>query len=168
MILALVFAAAVGYQAQADQIDFETPRPEENVLWSAYRIEDYQVEIVKPRSDFTPDLTIRFTDGAKVLASFTGHDTTVFRADGPILYYADFNPISDGCAVVAFDLKAGKQLWRTDLKALGPVSHSKYRNRVTLELVGRDAIRIFGEESEGRYVEFLDRASGRTVGHHVY
>ncbi len=91
-----------------------------------------------------------------------------FAQRGGVLYYADFHPSSSGCSVVAFDLNAKKQLWKADLKGLGPIDHSKYWNDVRLEVLDGDAIQVFGKESAGRYVEIVDRGTGKTVGNKVF
>jgi hypothetical protein len=83
------------------------------------------------------------------------------------VYYADFTPYSSGCTVIAYDMKAKKQLWKTDLKGLGPISHTKYRNAVILE-VKDDVIRVLGQESAGKYLEYVDLKSGKTVANRVF
>ena len=65
-----------------------------------------------------------------------GHPGTVFAVRDGILYYADFSPARTGCALVAYDLKKGKQLWKAALKGLGPISHFRYHNAVNLDLDG--------------------------------
>jgi hypothetical protein len=75
--------------------------------------------------------------------------------------------MSSGCNVISYDLKKDKQLWKTELKGLGPIDHSKYYNSVILELKD-DAIRILGKETAGRYVEYLDPKTGKTVGHKIF
>jgi hypothetical protein len=42
-----------------------------------------------------------------------------------------------------------------------------YSNRVNLSADG-GAVRVFGTESAGSYIEFLDRKTGKTVGHRVF
>jgi hypothetical protein len=68
---------------------------------------------------------------------------------------------------VAWDLKAKKQLWKTNLKGLGGIIHFQYHNAVNLDLDGQ-AVRVRGKESAGRYIEYVDRKTGKTVGHKVY
>ena len=97
----------------------------------------------------------------------TGHPGTVFAERKNVVYYADFTPYSSGCVVVAVDLKTKKKLWKTDLKGLGPINHTKYRNAVILE-VKDDVIRVQGQESAGRYLEYVDMKSGKTLGHRVF
>jgi hypothetical protein len=85
-----------------------------------------------------------------------------------VLYYADYSPIASGCTLVAFDLRNKKQLWRTTLKGLGSVAHSEYLNRITLETVNGEAVKITGSETAGRYVEFVEMKSGETIGHKIF
>jgi hypothetical protein len=84
-----------------------------------------------------------------------------------MLYYADYSPGSSGCALVAVDLKTGKQMWKSGLQGLGPIAHTRYRNSVTLEPTD-DALLVHGQESAGNYVEYVDKKSGKTVGHKVF
>jgi hypothetical protein len=46
---------------------------------------------------------------------------------------------------------------------LGPVNHSKYRNRVQLD-VRHGMLLVYGHESQGRYVEAFDLHSGEMRG----
>ena len=85
-----------------------------------------------------------------------------------MLYLAEFSSLRTSCSIVAYDFKAKKELWKTDLKGIGPVVHSKYRNEVTITTAGDDAIFVMGNESRGRYIEYVDLKSGKTVGHKVF
>lgn len=107
-------------------------------------------------------------DKSERLLSWHVHQHTPFAQRNGVLYYADFSPISSGCSVVAFDLNAKKPLWTAELKGLGPIGHSKYRNEVRLEVFDGNTLRVFGKESSGRYVEFVDRGTGKSVGHKVF
>lgn len=68
-------------------------------------------------------------------------------------------------SLVAFDLKRRKQLWRVNLKGVGPVAHSKYRNRINLRAGPGQAVTVFGWESQGRYIEVVDLKNGKTLTH---
>jgi hypothetical protein len=125
----------------------------------------YQVEGVRTADPFNA-YTIRVSDGDRELLAWKGHERTVFRQAGDVLYYADFHPMSSGCTLVAFDLKAKRELWRTPLRGLGPIGHSKYFNAVNLEVAG-GAVTVSGRESAGRYVERVDAQTGRTVRNQV-
>jgi hypothetical protein len=82
------------------------------------------------------------------------------------LFAAEYSPSSDGCAVVAYDLDTRKELWRTQLRGLGPMLHSKYRNAVNLSVV-EGVVVACAEESGGRYVECLSPRTGRVLYHRV-
>ena len=99
--------------------------------------------------------------------SWAGHAHSVFSQDGAVLYYADYWPDRTGCEIVARDLKAGKELWRTNLHGLGPIKHSGYSNQVAME-ADHQLITVRGKESMGRYIEFLDPRTGRILGHRIY
>ena len=107
-------------------------------------------------------------DDGKELVAWEGHNRSVFTLQGDVLVYADFHPSSTGCSVVAFDLKAKKQLWKTQLHGIGPVTHFRYSNLVTLEIINNDAVQVFGNESFGQYLEIVDLKTGKTVGHRKY
>ena len=61
---------------------------------------------------------------------------------------------ADGCAVAAYDLETGKRLWRTELEALGPVSHKQGFNHVQMESIDQVLV-VRGWEEAGKYVEVL-------------
>jgi hypothetical protein len=127
---------------------------------------DCKVEITTKEMGFF-NVELRFLRNDKVRLKIDGHQGTTFVGDRLIVWYAEYGPISSGCSLVAYDLEAGKQLWKTNLKGLGPIDHTKYRNQVVLEL-DRDVVRVWGQESAGNYLEIVDRKTGKTVGHKVF
>jgi hypothetical protein len=154
------------YQKKADQAAWEWSDDRAAPESSAKRLSGpYKAEVGR-RDDFGRG-TIRIVLDGAVIHSFGGHWRTVFAVRDDVLYYADFGPISSGCAVVAYDLKAKKQLWKARLKGLGPIGHSRYSNAVNLDLE-KQAVCVRGKESAGRYIEFVDLRTGKTVGHKVY
>ena len=179
LILAASLAVGLSGDARADEKPIDYVKVAADARWYppseqlglalclARELDNYQVEVVRRIGD-RGSVTVRITDGKKELHSWTAHLGTVFTESDGVLYYADFHPLSSGCAFVAFDLKAGKELWHAELKGLGPISHSKYRNGVRLEWVSPEAIAVYGKESAGRYVEIVDRKTGKTVGHKVF
>jgi hypothetical protein len=86
---------------------------------------------------------------------------------GKVLYYADYNPYTTSCAVVAYDLENRKQLWNTSLQGLGPIEHTVYHNAVQIGFDG-GALCVYGQESAGKYVEYVDLKEGKTVGHKIF
>jgi hypothetical protein len=127
---------------------------------------DFQAEVVEKDTDGRKSAMVKFAKGDDVVFTIEGHAETVFAGRDNIVYYADFSQISSGCSVIAYDLKAKKQIWKTGLKGLGPVAHTRYRNQVMLDIKD-DAVHVLGNESFGKYVEYLDLKSGKTVGHKV-
>jgi hypothetical protein len=128
---------------------------------------DYQVELIRPK-DKAGVVIVRLADDKKELYSWVGHYGSVFALSGDVLVYADFGQGRNGCSLIAFDLNQKKQLWKTELKGIGPIPHSRYANAVTLEFIDGATVRVFGNESAGKYLEFVDINTGKTVGHRVY
>jgi hypothetical protein len=125
------------------------------------------IELLRKKNKYG-EITIRIMDDGKELVAWEGHYRSVFSLIGDILVYAEFHPSSSGCSVVAFDLKNQKQLWKTRLQGLGPIAHFRYSNSVNLEVINNDAVRVFGNESAGQYLEIVDLKTGKTVGHQKY
>ena len=111
-------------------------------------------------------LTITLIRAGKPIYSWEGHEHSVFVVARDVLYYADFIPRRHGCAVIAYDLKSEKLLWKTDLWGIEVDGHSKYLNLINLEIADRHLI-VYGNESFGRYIELLDLKTGKTVGNRV-
>jgi hypothetical protein len=127
----------------------------------------YQVELIRKKNKYG-EITIRLLDDGKELVAWEGHYRSVFALNGDVLVYAAFHPSSTGCAVVAYDLKNRKQLWKADLKGIGPIDHFRYSNSVNLTIINNNAVEVFGKESAGQYLEIVDLKTGKTVGHRVY
>jgi hypothetical protein len=123
---------------------------------------DYEVERVLPKEYYTP-INIRTKQDRKLIYSYKeASESTVFTRAKEILYVAEYCPIATGCEVVAVDLKSGKQLWKTQLRGIGPTGHSKYLNLVNIETDGQIVI-VTGNEAHGRYIEHLDIQTGKTL-----
>jgi len=159
----------IDFQKVADKEDWKWDKEQASVFYSQKQYKGgYEVELQNPGLEGAiANTTIRFKDGDNEAFSIIGHDGTVFAERKNVLYYADFSPWSSGCSVVAYDLKSKKQLWKTTLKGLGPIDHTKYHNAVVLELKD-DALHILGNESAGKYVEYVELKKGKTVGHKVF
>ncbi len=168
----ILVGAAVGhgqdYQKIADAMPWKFSTEQASVTDSFLRFSmAYQVELIRPSNKPGP-IIIRVVAGGKELVAWTGHYRSVFTSSGDVLVYADFGHGRTGCTLIACDLKTGKQLWKTPLQGLGPIPHSRYSNSVNLEIINSDAVRVFGDESAGQYLEIVDLKSGKTVGHRRY
>jgi len=168
------WSLAVGAAPAPEQKDYQKIADTEEWQWKPDRttaagsaksyMGDFQADVAVNDSGAT---LVKFAKGDDVVFILEGHAGTVFAGRGNVVYYADFIPQSSGCTVIAYDLKEKKQLWKANLKGLGPIDHTKYRNQVSLDIKD-DAVRILGNESAGKYVEYLDLKSGKTVGHRVF
>lgn len=107
----------------------------------------------------------RVVDGEDVVYSLNASSSARFLEREGILYHAAYHRSSTGCAVVALDLKARRQLWETHLEGVGPVDHSKYSNDVRIEPLLDETLAVYGKESAGSYVEIVDMKTGKIVGH---
>ena len=121
-----------------------------------------QIEMISP-----PDRSViryRITRGGTVLHEWDGHALTTFRIDGDDLFYVLNTPSGEGGTAVAVDLRTGHVRWRKRLIGVGAIEHSAYFSRAKVS-ANRDAVTVEGDESGGRYVEFLDRGTGARLGH---
>lgn len=95
-------------------------------------------------------------------------DQVALASDGRHLLIAHHSRISSGGRLIALGLGLGRPfggvVWQTQLEALGPVVHSKYRNDIQLEVRG-DRVLVHGEESSGAYLEVRRVADGELVAH---
>jgi hypothetical protein len=113
-------------------------------------------------------IAIETADGKREVYGWDENGTSAFVIRNHVLYRAEYDSMSSGCTIVAFDLKAGKELWKSTLRGLGPIDHSKYRNRVHIEKVDDAVFAVYGNESAGKYVELVEYKTGRTLGHKVF
>ena len=126
----------------------------------------YSIVMVSEPSD-RDSLTFKIFHGDKEVYTWGGHMNTVFRILRDRLYYARFLRSGSGGRVVAVDLSAGKELWDSPLQGIGLIQHSTYRNQMNLD-ANFEVVWVWGEESMGRYLEFKDVITGKTVGHRIF
>jgi hypothetical protein len=116
-------------------------------------------------------MQFKFTRGDKELISFPGHIKSVFGAKQNILVFVSYWRESNGATVTAFDLKAGKELWKNRLDGIGLVSHTLYENEVSMQLWGGHEensdgeILVEGHESFGSYFEVRNLKTGKLIAH---
>jgi hypothetical protein len=154
------------YQRKADATEWRWSKEQTNLDYCVkHNLRGYTARITPLEDAWGSErLQISVLDGAEEAWTFRGHEETVFVQVGDVLYVADFCPIATGCAIVAYDLKARDLLWTCPLRGNPPALHSQYLHFVNIEADG-DAILVFGTEGNGRYIEYVDTKSGKTVGH---
>jgi hypothetical protein len=156
------------YQKIADKEEWKWEKDRASAVDSAKNFKgDFKAEVIDNKVGGFTSTTVKFAKGDDVILTVEGHAGTAFAGLKDVVYYADFSAGSSGCRVIAYNLKEKKQLWKTDLKGLGPISHFRYRNAVILDIKD-DAVHILGNESAGQYVEYLDPKTGKTVGNRVF
>jgi hypothetical protein len=126
----------------------------------------YQIDVVLPKGQWGASLSVRIGDHAKEIYQFKGHSGTAAETFGSLVIFTDYEPGRSGCSLVAYDLKEGKEAWRTKLEGLGHVIHSKYSNSVSMRRKGGMLI-VYGSESAGRYIEMVQITNGRIIGNKV-
>ncbi|HEX3147963.1 MAG TPA: hypothetical protein VHR66_07750 [Gemmataceae bacterium] len=172
-LILMVAAVAVAAPSPKDKSAEYQKKANEAVWdWADERATlDFSVQRCALKTDIRANdvgrITVAVTNAADKTITFDAQKNTSFVVHGTTLFYADYHRMSSGCTLVALDFGTGKQLWKANLKGLGPIEHTKYFNLVTLE-VDDVAIKVLSKESAGRYVEFVDRESGKTLGHKVF
>jgi hypothetical protein len=176
LFLAAVCPFAVTAAPAPEEKDYQKIADKEEWKWVPERASaregaknfkgDFKAGVVERDVNGFKSVNINFTKGDDVVFTIEGHAETVFAGRDNVVYYADFSQAASGCVVIAYDLGTKKQLWKTNLKGLGPIGHTRYRNRVTLDIKD-DAVHVLGNEAAGKYVEYLDLKTGKTVGHKI-
>lgn len=160
-------AEDVDYQKVADAASWDWHPERVNLLSSVMNVpKEYTVEVVRPKNT-VGKLTIRFVLDDKAVYTWDGSTSPSFVVDGTVVYCPLYNTWSEGCTLVAVDLQTQKELWSTPLQGLGGILHSVYQNRVLVESVP-GAILVHGNETAGKYIEYVDKKSGKTVGHRIF
>ena len=123
---------------------------------------DYDAEL--DRGDvFNTPISIRTKDKKRLVYDLKKASDELFSRWKETLFIAEYCPGSTGGVVAAIDLSTSKQLWKSRLQAIGFAWGSKYSNHgVNIETDGEKVI-IYGNESNGKYVEHLDIKSGKML-----
>jgi outer membrane protein assembly factor BamB len=154
-------AIALGFDAPEEAKVWRFSAERASLVWSLEHLETKPTSIQSVNTRATDYQMVSF--GAHGFSAHAG--TPIVELDRRI-FVAHYTSYTNGCSVAAYDAGSGAQLWTTTLQGLGPVEHSKYRNRVSLEVV-EGVVVVSGEESAGRYVEVLAPRSGRLLYHRV-
>ncbi len=186
VLLALALAG-VTLLAWIEKTRVRTPEAAKHWVWSEEQesLKDHATKlfpelnvalIATPTSARTwpANMTLELSEGGRVLLRVdvwevprTGgryFSRTAIARSGSLVLVSEFSPISTGCSISAYDLESGMKVWHTDLEGLGPIDHSKYSNRVQMEVIDRVLV-VRGWEAAGRYIECLSISDGRRVWH---
>jgi hypothetical protein len=159
--------SGIDYQKAADSAGWGWEDAKANPLWCIFQAgAKYGIVIVSEPSD-RGSLTFKIFHGDKEVYTWGGHKRTVFRILEDRLYYARFHPSAIGGRVVAVDLSKGKELWDSPLQGIGPHAHSAYVNLMNLD-ANFEVVTVWGNETMGRYLEFKDVTTGKTLGHRIF
>jgi len=158
--------SGIDYQKTADSADWGWVDAKASPLWCIGQSGDKYSIVMVNSPDERSNLTFKVLLGDKEVYSWRGHMNTVFRILRDRLYYARFLRSGSGGRVVAVDLSAGKELWDSPLQGIGMVEHSAYRNLMILD-ANFEVVTVCGNEM-GRYLEFKDVTTGKTVGHRIF
>lgn len=129
----------------------------------------YTAEFAGGADVFSGDYTFAKKGGPKV--TVTGHAQSAFAINGDTLYFADFHQMSTGCKIVSYDLATGKKIRDGVLEGLGPIAHTKYRNRVVMSVEKHPTVKdafalvVTSVESAGSYIEVIDLVTGKQLAH---
>lgn len=129
-------------------------------------LSDYELHAVKSSKVWRLAVSIR--QNGKILHSWKSNSNGAVVQYGDYIYYTEFSPFTTGMTVVAYNLSKKEEAWKTQLKGVGPVAHSKYRNFGAMLSVREDILEVTGKEIYSGYVEIIDRSSGASLANRVY
>ena len=82
--------------------------------------------------------------------------------DNNRVYVVDYLRGKTGARLSAYSALDGSKIWRTDLEAIGPISHTIYSSRVQVRILEGDPV-VYGSEESGAYIERRDAATGKLI-----
>jgi hypothetical protein len=159
--------SGIDYQKGADSALWDWKDEKASPFWGISQTgAKYRIVMVSEPGD-RENLTFKIFHGEKEVYTWLGHVNSVFRIQEDRLYFARFHPSASGGSVVAVDLITGKELWDSPLQGIGPVQHSAYLNLMNLD-ANFDVVWVWGNESNGRYLEYKDVTTGKTIGRRIF
>lgn len=88
-------------------------------------------------------------------------DGAAFLLDGNRMLVADWDPISCGVGLRAYDDSTCALAWKADVVGI-EVPHSEYYHRVRLARL-RERVLLLGESAGGTYIDLIDPETGRVT-----
>jgi hypothetical protein len=160
---------AIDYQKTADgarwgwRLDHADPIQS---IWMSQRDFTYTV---RSGRDVPAEMEFAVSLGGKQLIRWSGFRHSVFIVRSAVLYYAETPRLGEGGTIIAFDLKKGAELWREKIEAAKPREIMMPGIvLLNLEAMNDEVLTIWGNDTFGRYLEFKDIRSGKTLGYHVF
>ncbi len=174
-ILSIAYCLVVCLSASSEvtaQPSWQWQASQSGLLWCVFHnfnqvlTPELTVEIASSKQPHsTEPFKVRVLRNGQEACAFNAHPSTVLLRKDMTLYVSDFHYMRSGCLVIVFDLEHSKVKWKTALKGIGPVAHSKYQNHVNFKLEN-DLLVVFGKESQGRYIESLNVETGQAVSNY--
>ncbi len=158
--------AGPDYQALADKQAWEWEDERARLIYSMEHYPGFY-DVRLERSAYSSVMQLRFVVSPWSERAFHAHRYTTFTGSGDVVYVADFDANSAGCALRARDLRQRRSLWESCLAASGQERTVACPNRVRLELY-EDVLMVWGKEGDRGYLEIVDRSTGKTVGRKVF
>ncbi len=88
-------------------------------------------------------------------------DAAVFLLDERRMLVADYDAISCGVGLRAYDASTGERLWTSNAQGL-EVPHSEYYQRIRIERVGT-RLCLVGETAGGTFIDVVDAETGKVT-----
>jgi hypothetical protein len=129
---------------------------------------EFDIEIRRRPLNLWFDFTVTLKKEGVTIFSWEANSETAVLMDGGIIYFTSFSQIATGMTVVAYDYSAGREIWRRELRGIGPVFHSKYRNWGAHLEFADGAIRVKGKEGGSGYLEYVRLDNGETIANKVF
>ena len=105
-----------------------------------------------------PGSTKRWQTPVSIDPSWAPRHHLVEHGDAVVAVF--FHGSASGSTAVILDREDGSVRWSGPPGNIGSIGHSKYSNRVRVVPAGDGAVRVYGDESGGRYVGLLDLREG--------
>jgi hypothetical protein len=165
----LLFAAHRALAAD-DDFSWQWSDKSADVMYSVLQIPAGYTANVQVVADekMSRKVTITIQDSKNHGFQWQGNAHSVFHIDAGSgrLYYAIFNPNTTGAQVECIDLATGKALWRSRLEGIAIRGASRYSNQLNMAF-GENHVTIYGNESQGKYIETLDGDTGKQLRHQL-
>jgi hypothetical protein len=164
----VIFATGVSTAGGWDDRLHKTPWKfeDKSTLDWVREVAGYDITLARAGGSRVVEVSVRKQGQATVIYRWKATANTPLAIMDDTLYYVAHSEIASGARVVAVELRSGKQRWSTQLKGLGPIAHSQYRNQVWFAIEG-GVIEVRSLEAGGKYIELVDLKTGKMLATRV-